>query len=54
MLLYSLSRTPHLVGCMQDGEEAPPKPTNDDVSVECFPEWTAHVRSYDGFPSPDR
>lgn len=39
---------------MQDGQEAPPRPKSDEIKVDCFPEWTAHVKSFDGFPSNAR
>jgi hypothetical protein len=35
----------------QDGPGAPPKPSNSEVQVERFDEWTAHVREFGGFPS---
>ncbi|EFN55487.1 hypothetical protein CHLNCDRAFT_133859 [Chlorella variabilis] len=35
----------------QEGKEEAPKPSSKNVKVDKFPEWTAHVRSFDGFPT---
>ncbi|GAB4818132.1 hypothetical protein N2152v2_005178 [Parachlorella kessleri] len=35
----------------EGGDKEAPKPKSDEVKVQEFPEWTAHVRSFDGFPS---
>jgi len=38
----------------EGGDKEAPKPKSDKVKVQEFPEWTAHVRSFDGFPSAHR
>lgn len=35
----------------QDGPGTPPHPNADEVHVDRFPEWTAHVREFEGFPT---